>query len=182
MFDKEVNIPKVFNELHGEKSPLSSIIMVYLAGAVATVLVISQILPERLPVWKIVLVGILYMDIGGGVVANLSSSTNQYYQGKGRLRIGFILLHCLHPTLFILMFPDFWPYFIYIGLFTLISALLVNAFRDAEFQQNLAAFLVMGGTIISFSFDVPLVIFFSFAPLFMVKLILGFSVRRPALT
>ena len=182
MIHKEINLPRIFHELHGQKTRLSTLILVYLAGVAVAGLVISQILPEKLPIWKICLVGILYVDMGGGVVANLSTSTNQFYQAKPCLRIGFLLLHFLHPGLFILAFPIAWSYFIVTGGLTLLSALLVNAFKDAEFQQNLAATLTLVGIAVSFFFEVPMNILYSFAPLFMIKLILGFSVRRPPLT
>ena len=68
----------------------------------------------------------------------------------------------------------------FVGIFTLASARLVNAFSDTEFQQNMAAFLVVVGIAVSLIFEVSPVIFYSFAPLFMIKLILGFAVRRPA--
>ena len=181
MCDKEIKIPKVFHELHGKTSHVSTIIMVYLAGFTAAGLILSQIIGIELPLWKIILVGILYVDIGGGVVANLATSTNQYYQGKPKLRIGFILLHLVHPALFMLVFPVFWLYFGFVGLFTLASTLVINEIGDTEFQQNLAALLIVIGVAGSFFFEAPLPILYSFAPLFMIKLILGFSVRRPAL-
>ena len=99
MIDREIKIPKVFQELHGEKPYLSTLILVYLAGIGAASIVIAIILPEGLPTWKIIFVFILYFDIGGGVVANLSTSTNQHYQGKTRLRVGLFLLHIIHPAL-----------------------------------------------------------------------------------
>ncbi len=182
MMDKEIKIPIALHELHGEKTRLSTLITVYLAGLVVAGVVVAQILPAALPLWKVVLVGILYLDIAGGVVANLSTSTNQYYQGKPGLRLGFTLLHILHPALFIAVLPEAWPYFGFVGIFTLASVRLVEAAGNTEFQQNLAALLVVIGIVASLTFDLPLVIFYSFAPLFMIKLVLGFAVRRPQLT
>lgn len=140
---------------------------------------VLQLLPAGFPTWKYVVVGILYLDIASGAVANLSTSTNQYYRGKTRLRIGFLLLHSLHPALFITVLPEAWPYYLFAGTFTLVSALVVNALGDAEFQQNLAALLVVTGIVVSLTFHLPQVVLFSFAPLFMIKLVLGFAVQRP---
>ena len=182
MLDKEITIPKALHELHGQKTRISTLGTVYLASFIVAGVAVHQILPGGLPAWKVLLVLILYLDIAGGVVANLSTSTNRFYQEKTQLRVGFILLHCLHPALFISVLPESWPYFVFVGIFTLASALLVNAFRDTEFQQNLAALLVVAGIAVSFTFDVPLAFFYSFAPFFMIKLIIGFAVRRPALT
>lgn len=65
------------------------------------------------------------------------------------------------------------------GAYTLVSALVVNALGDTEFQQNLAALLAVIGIVGSLTFNLPQVILFSFAPLFMIKLVLGFAVQGP---
>jgi len=60
------------------------------------------------------------------------------------------------------------------------AALAVNAVGDRESQQNLAAFLVVAGVLGSVFFHLGVPALYSLAPLFMIKLILGFSVRRPS--
>jgi len=181
MINKVIKMPKVLHELNGEKTPLFTLIMVYLIGVLAAGVVVFLILPSELPTWKIVLVGILYLDITGGVVANLSTSTNQHYQGKTKLRVAFTMLHILHPLLFTIIFPEAWSYFIFVGVYTLVSVGLVHISSDVEYQQNLASAMVVLGIVISGTFDVPQKIFYSVAPLFMIKLILGFAVQRPNL-
>jgi hypothetical protein len=107
MIYKEVMVPRFLQELHGEKTRVSTIIMVYLTGIVIAGIVVSKLIPYALPAWQIVLVGILFLDIGGGVAANLSTSTNQYYQFNTRLRPIFILLHILHPVILMLVFRPY---------------------------------------------------------------------------
>jgi hypothetical protein len=65
-------------------------------------------------------------------------------------------------------------------LFTLGSAIGLNKVKDTEFQQNIASLLLGIGIALSFFFALPIPILYVFAPLFMVKLILGFSVQRPS--
>jgi hypothetical protein len=179
MMDKEIKIPKYLHELHGEKTKLSSLIMVYLCALLVGGLVLSQIIPLALPLWKTILAVIIFMDIGGGVVANLTSATNQYYQNHSNLRIPFLFLHIFHPLALLLIFPKNLLFLGLVLLFTLASSIGVNVLRNSELQQTLAALLVAVGVCLTFLAPVSPAFLFVFSPLFMVKLILGFSVRRP---
>lgn len=180
MLAKEISLPKALHELHGERTRLSTLALVYLAGLAAAGVVAWQLLSAGLAAWQIALASLLFLDIGGGVVANLSTSTNQYYQRKPGLRVTFLLLHILQPALLALAFSAVLPYTIFTAGFTLGTALLVNTAKDTEFQQNIAAALLTGGICLSFLFALPHPVLYAFAPLFMIKLILGFAVRRPA--
>ena len=122
MIPKEITLPKALHELHGETTRISALVMAYLAGLIVAGVTVCAVLPAGLPVWKVLLVGFLYLDMAAGMVANLSTYTNQYYQRKPRLRTGFILLHCLHPALFGLVLPAGWPFFVFVGAFTLGAA------------------------------------------------------------
>ena len=179
MVDQEINIPKALHELHGEKTKLTSLVLVYLAALIISGITLFQLIPLALPVWKTVLVAVVSLDVGGGVVANLSSSTNQYYQRKANLRIVFLALHVMHPLLLMVVFPQSTAYFVFVMVFTLGSAFLVNLLKKREFQQNVAAALLGVGVCLSFFFPLSIPFLYAFAPLFMVKLILGFSVKRP---
>ena len=131
-----------------------------------------------LPVWKSILLFILYADIAGGVISNFSTSTKDYYRTNESLRLPFILLHLIHPALFILIFPDYTDYFIYVGLFTILACLILSRINQIEIQITTALFLFLLGTSFSFCFKIPVNFLFSFAPLFMTKLIIGFSIDR----
>ena len=131
-----------------------------------------------LPVWKSILLFILYADIAGGVISNFSSSTKDYYRTNKSLRLTFILMHLIHPALFILVFPDFAGYFIYVGLYTILACLILARINQIEIQLTTALLLLLLGTSFSFCFKIPVNFLFSFAPLFMSKLIIGFSVGK----
>ncbi len=182
MLTKELKIPKYLWELHGEKARLSTVVMVYVVGLAASMLFLMNLLTEvkDLTLWKVIILWLLYFDIAGGVVANLSSSTNSYYRDKKGLRIIFLVVHVIHPLLFSLIFPDMYPYFSFMFLYTIAVAFLVNSLKDIELQQNIASSLVVIGIVISMFFKHNLVVLYSVAPLFMLKLGLGFAVRRPS--
>ena len=182
MLEKEINIPKFLHGLHGERTTILNLLCVYIAASLVGILIILNISGLDLPLWKTILIFALYFDIAGGVVANLSISTNQYYQRKSKGRILFIISHFVHPVLFIFLFPGNVDYYVFVGSYTIFAALIVNSLKTIENQQNLAYLFVTTGIVISLLFDLPLGTLYLFAPLFMIKLIFGFSVRRPAFT
>ncbi len=179
MLTQEINIPKVLHELHGEKARLSSLLLVYLTALVVGGIALWQMVPLELPVWKVILAVIMFLDIGGGVTANLTSSTNQYYQRKAKLRPIFLAMHVVHPLLLILVFPQSVWFLLFVMIYTLGSAFGVNLIKDRELQQTAAGVLVATGVCFAVLFPISLPFLFAFAPLFMAKLILGFAVKRP---
>ncbi|HRK27976.1 MAG TPA: hypothetical protein PK239_11910 [Chitinophagales bacterium] len=179
MKDKEIKITKIFHELHGEKARLSNLILVYTVGIISALIFTIILLPLKLSIWKYILVAVLVLDISSGVVANLSTPTNQYYQKNSRLRLIFLSLHILQPLLFIVIFPELLLFFLFVFLYTISASLIVNWIKDKEYQQNIASAFVVLGTILSFVFKNDILIVYAIAPLFMTKLILGFAVRRP---
>lgn len=179
MLNREIKIPKVLRELHGEKATLSSLILVYLAAFAISAIALTQFIPLMLPLWKLILATVVFLDIGGGVVANLASSTNQYYQQNPKLRLIFLATHVLQPLLLMVVFPQNTAYFVFVLIYTLGSSFFINLIKDRELQQNTAAVLVSIGICQSFLFPLPIPFLYAFAPLFMVKLMFGFSVRRP---
>lgn len=176
MQNKRIKVPKYLHELHGEYPDIFTLIGTYLSCLISGILVIIFTSRLGLPVWKSVLLFVLYADVAGGVISNFSSSTKDYYRNKKSLRLPFILMHLIHPALFILLFPDFPNYFIYVGLFTIPACLIVDRINQIEIQIATALFLFLSGTLFSFCFKIPVNFLFSFAPLFMLKLIIGFSV------
>ena len=178
MKNKKIKIPKYLHELHGEYPDTFTLIGTYLACLISGILVIVFTNCLGLPIWKSVLLFVLYADIAGGVISNFSSSTKDYYRNNKSLRLAFIFMHLIHPALFILLFPDFADYFIYVGLFTILACLIVNRINQIEIQLTTALFLFLSGTLFSFCFKVPVNFLYSFAPLFMLKLIIGFSAGR----
>ena len=101
---KYIQIPIYFQELHGEKASVASIILVYTNALFFAVLISYMILPMGLPLWKCVLLFVIVADIAGGAIANFSTSTRLFYRENVRLQVPFLLLHITHPVLlFVLM-------------------------------------------------------------------------------
>lgn len=179
MNNKNIKIPKLFQELHGEKSKISTVILVYLTGIISGYITIVDLLKFNLEIWKYLLLGIVVVDIAGGVVANLSSSTNSYYKDKKKLRIIFLLVHFIQPLILYFIFPNSMFFFMFLFFYTIISALFINMLKEAEDQQNIASALLTIGAILSVLIKTDYFIINIIGVLYMIKLILGFSVRRP---
>ncbi len=175
----EIAVPKFLHELHGECTRLSTLPLVYLTALLSGGLVAWQLIQAGTAVWRVALASLIFMDVGGGVTANLSASTSRYYQEHAKLRLPFIALHVFHPAVLMALFPADWPFFLFVMVYTLAATFAVNALKDGELQQNLAALLVVVGCLLSFFFPQGSPVLYAFAPLFMVKLVLGFAVRRP---
>ena len=179
MQNRKIKVPKYLHELHGEYPDIFTLIVTYLASIISGILAIIFTYNLGLSAWKSILLFILYADIAGGVISNFSSSTKDYYRTNKSLRIPFILMHLIHPALFILLFPYFADYFIYVGLFTILACLILAGINKKEIQLTTALFLLFLGTSFSYFFKIPVNFLFSFAPLFMTKLLIGFSIDGP---
>lgn len=173
----KIKIPKFLQELHGEESNLISLISTYLIGIVVTIcfyffLIDSQI---DLPIWKEVLFLLMSFDIGGGVIANFTEGTRQYYRNQLRKHISFILLHIFHGVAFIIIFNDLWLFFTFMTVFSILSCLFLITINEKESKRIVSVFLFTVGVLIAFL--IPCSIdFLKIVPvLFFTKLILGFS-------
>lgn len=177
---RKVRIPKFLHELHGAEARLSTILLSYGAGLAVAAIALFQLRGTDIGSLQKVLVALVLLDVAAGVIANFSSSTNQHYQQAQSPRKGFLLLHALHAGVLAWVFPHYWTYFLFAYLYTLAASLIVNQAQDTEWQQNLAAFFVVCGVGASIFFELNPALLYGFMPLYAVKLILGFSVRRPS--
>ena len=177
--NRTVRIPRVLHELHGEAAPLSNVLLTWaVALAVAAIIVVrAAARPAAVAWWEIAIVAMVGADLAGGVVANFTPSTDRYYAERPRLRIGFLALHVIHPVVLYFVIGGPIEVWVAIPAYTLAAAFLVNAIRGPA-QQPVAAALVVIGVIITFSWFVIAPPALWFAPLFLVKLVLGFAVRR----
>jgi hypothetical protein len=177
---KEVAVPKILRELHGDRTSIVNLASTYLAGAVAGAISAVSLLGRSVAPWRAILAAIVVFDVAGGVVANLSEPTRRHYAQAGKKRIQFILLHVLHPAALTILFPGYWPCFLSCMAFTLGCCFALELVGEREDRQNIASAMVCAGIAGAFAaFKADAGILSAFAPLFMIKLILGFSVGAP---
>ena len=175
-------IPAFLHEFHGRRSTRFDIALVYCAGALAAVCAV--VLATRAggslsssSVGFFVLIALLGVDIGGGVAANFTRGTSEYYAESSRRRFVFIALHILQPLAFAWIFPYALLWIACVCGGVLASTLAVNAVREYERQRTLAAtlVLVLCGVIALAPIDDAALSFL--VTLYALKLVLAFAVR-----
>jgi hypothetical protein len=89
---------------------------------------------------------LLIFDILAGFIANLTLSTNNYYKENPKLRLVFIAIH-IQPLIFSFLLNDYFYICLIIWVYTLITALSINALQTFPAQRVLAGCFVMIGLI-----------------------------------
>lgn len=177
--NRVVRVPRLLHVLHGEETTLGDLVVTWVV-ALGTALVIV-LRPGTRPVatrwWEIAIVAAIGADIAAGVVATFTAGTDRFYAARPRLRIVFLLLHVIQPTLLFFIIGGPVEVWAVVPAFAIVSALVVNALPGRH-QATLAAALTVAGVMICFGWFVVAPPALWFGPLFTVKLVLGFAVRR----
>lgn len=180
MRNRTIRIPGFLQVLHGERPSLLEVVLVYAtAGAFATLaLLFALSRVSALPAWKAVLLWIVAADTSGGVVATFTPSTGRFYASRPGLRWIFLLVHVLHPAALYLLFGGRPVYWAFLYAYTLAAASAVNILGARQIQETVAVVLLILGMALLLPIFQSLPFLAWFGPLFMLKLILAFAVRR----
>jgi len=180
MREREIAIPRAFRELHGERSTVFDLLLVYgtamAFGVLALVFARSRV--ADLPWWKSALLFLVAADTSGGVVANFSASTDRYYSERPGLRWAFIFVHVIGPAVLYILFDGRLAYWAFLYLYTVAAASIVNVIQERNHQEIAAAALLVLGIVILLPIGLEAPFLAWFGPVFMIKLILAFAVRR----
>lgn len=180
--EKEIKIPVFLQELHGEKTTVSALWATYLSSVITTVTLYFLLVGPGFEVWQKVLFCILTADISAGVIANFTSPVKDYYAKRPKLKPLFLLLHVVHPLLLTLIFPGNFSFFIYPAVFTLMGSFILLAIKNADNQKYVASFLMVLGLLLIFILPTEDKNLEIIPVLYMIKLILGFSVSKTECT
>jgi prepilin signal peptidase PulO-like enzyme (type II secretory pathway) len=120
---------------------------------------------------------LLALDIAGGVVANFTKGTNNYYAESLRKRYFFVLFHLLQPSILIWIFPNELQAILGISIFTLISSIIVLNIKKQYNQRITAITLLVLSFILSILLNYSDPLLQIVMQLFSIKLILAFSVN-----
>jgi hypothetical protein len=182
MREREIRIPRVLQILHGEKASPFDLVLTYSVGAAFGILALifawSRV--DSLPWWKSLLLFLVAADVSGGVVANFTPGTDRYYAARPGLRWVFIFGHVIEPGILFLLFGGRPAYWGFLFVFTAAAATLVNIITGRTRQEVTAAALLVVGTVIALPIGLATPFLAWFGPVYMLKLILAFAVRRTA--
>jgi hypothetical protein len=173
-----IQIPKFLHELFGTQQNRSELVLILLFTITSTLLSAWFSAPYWLTLkWvQSLVLWLLFLDISGGVVANLSEGTNNYYNARPKARWLFIAIH-IQPLLlaFVLESPIYVA--LAVWLYTLISASIINHLRAMVYHRLLASTLLATAIIVymlsGVSLPIPITLIYI---LYMMKVIYSFSV------
>lgn len=175
-----IKIPKFFHELFGQaQRPLE------LIGVLAFVIVSSIVMTlffvddlSTLNWFQGLVLWLLYFDISGGVVANLTWGTNAHYGASAKGRWLFIAIHVQPLILGWALQLDMVPISA-VWLYTIVSASGVNLLYRAPYQRVIAGALMSMGLIMVVAMGKGLSPFVLIVlMLYMVKVVYSFGVNH----
>lgn len=173
----KIKVHRFFRELFGRETTGLDLLAIVIGSVSLACLTLLFKWNADFSVIKKMVLTILALDIGGGVIANFTSGTNNYYAESLRKRYLFVLFHLVQPLLLIWIFPDELVAILGVTLFTLTSSIIVLRLKSPNNQRIVAVTLLLLSLILStlLNYNDPLAqLIMQF---FSIKLILAFSVH-----
>jgi hypothetical protein len=170
-------VHRLFHELFGRETTTFDLLAIIISSLSFAGLTLVLKWNTGISNFKLIILTILALDIAGGVVANFTAGTTNYYAESLRKRYFFVLFHLLQPSILIWIFPNELQAILGISIFTLISSIIVLNIKNHNTQK------IVGITLLLLSFMLSIRLNFSdpltqlFMQLFSIKLILAFSVN-----
>lgn len=176
----KIKVHRLFRELFGFETTRFDLFAIIISALLfAALILILNTNSAALVTKKIVLI-ILALDIGGGVVANFTTGTNNFYAESLKKRYLFVVFHLIQPSILIWIFINELLAIVGVSVFTLTSSLIVLNIKKNYNQRIIAVILLLLSlflsTILNFTDSLAQVIM----QLFSIKLILAFSVNWTA--
>src|SRR5690554_13606 len=175
-----IKIPKIFHEILGEEQRKIDLLFIIVFAISSTVFLSLFYYNDisSLPIINQVILIILTIDITGGVVANLSFGTDNYYMNRRKARYVFIAIHIQVILIFVFAHLP-----LRIGLilwgYTMLCAIILELYKNNPSQKVLAGFMFSIGLLIVFGFQNMLTTFVVILVLFyLFKLLYSFSVNH----
>lgn len=177
MQDKKIQVHKFLVELFGRVITAFDLLAIIISSISFAGLTLLLKWNADISNFKLVILTILALDIAGGVVANFTKGTNNYYSESLRKRYLFVFFHLLQPSILIWIFPNDLLAILGASLFTLTSSIIVLNIKKQYNQRIIAVtlllFSIFLSTFLNYSDSLTKLIM----ELFSLKLILAFSVN-----
>ena len=174
--NKKIQVHKFLFELFGRETTTIDLFAIVIASLSFAGLTLILKLNTNISNFKLIILTILALDITGGVVANFTAGTNNYYAESLRKQYFFVLFHLLQPSILIWIFPNELQPILVISIFTLISSIIVLNINKHNTQRITAITLLLLSFILSILLNYSDPLLQIVMQLFSIKLILAFSV------
>jgi len=177
MQNKKIQVHKFLTALFGRETTPFDLLEVIISSVLFAGLTLLIKWNSDLSVLKIIILTTLALDIAGGVVANFTKGTNNYYAESLQKRYLFVLFHLFQPSILIWIFPNELLPVLGVSIFTLISSILVLNIKKHYNQRIIAVTLLIFSLILSNLLNYTDPWTKMIMQLFSIKLILAFSVN-----
>jgi hypothetical protein len=175
--NKKIQVHKFLVELFGRETTTFDLLAIVIASLSFAGLTLALKWNADISIFKLIMLTILSLDIAGGVVANFTTGTNNYYTESLRKRYFFVLFHFLQLSILIWIFPNELQAILGISIFTLISSIIVLNLNKHYTQRITAITLLLLSFILSILLNYSDPLLQIVMQLFSIKLILAFSVN-----
>lgn len=177
MNNKVISVQKHFHQLFGRQTTLFDILIIVGCSIAFASLSLGWIWNTDLSVLKKIIHTILALDIGGGVVANFTEGTNNYYAESLNRKYFFIFFHLLQPFLLVWIYPADLYAVAAVSLFTLIASMIILHVKTHHRQRVIALSLLTLCMMLTILIDFSGALVFLTMLFYAIKLILAFSVN-----
>jgi len=177
MENKKIQVHKFLSEVFGRETSMFDLLAIIICSISFAVLTLFVKWNADITITKKIILTILALDIAGGVVANFTTGTNNYYAESLRKRYFFVLFHLLQPSILIWIFPSELLVILGVSLFTLTSSIIVLNVKKQYNQKIVAITLLLLCLILSTLLNYTDTLSQMIMQLFSIKLILAFSVN-----
>jgi hypothetical protein len=177
MQDKKIQVHKFIVELFGRVTTAFDLLAIIISSISFAGLTLLLKWNADISNFKLVILTILALDIAGGVIANFTKGTNNYYSESLRKRYLFVFFHLLQPSILIWIFPSELLAILGVSLFTLTSSIIVLNVKKQYNQKIVAITLLLLCLILSTLLNYTDTLSQMIMQLFSIKLILAFSVN-----
>jgi len=177
LINRKIKVHKSLHELFGQETTWFDLFAILLGSILLTIVTQILCIESELTTAKKIVLAVLTLDIGGGVIANFTEGTNNYYSENIKIRYLFILTHFLQPLVLLWIFTENLFFILIITLFTLISSMIVTVIKDYGIQRIAAISFLLIGVLISFLLPFSNQVLQLILIVYSIKLILAFSVN-----
>jgi hypothetical protein len=137
----KVKIPAVLWKLHGRQAYRTDLVLTYLAALL--VMIFCTVFIPAPPGWRMIVLVIISLDVGGGVISNFTQGTIDYYRESDLSPHAFIWLHLIQGMALALVYwQALWGILAVVGL-TLTFASIVVSLRDTPFRPSTGLFAMV---------------------------------------
>lgn len=173
----KLKVKGIFTELFGREIPLHDIVLILLGALAVTIAIELVCIDIELMLYQNILLVILALDLGGGVVANFTEGTNNYYFESAERRYIFIVMHVLQPLLLSWIFAYNPFVIVFLTGYTLTCSFIITSITSPSVQKSLAATMLVVAVVLTFVTGITPLALQILLLIYALKLIFAFSVN-----